>query len=150
MSRLTIIAILVGLISFASISLQAEPLNTFNTNNMNLSGLLNPNRLNVKHSMSFLSGVSSRGNGYYQSTYTNHLFYNLSPKLDLQLDQNFVNYGTATVKDSFSIKGNNDNKSGVIPEFSLNYRPSENFNIIFEMRSVGPFNRYDDNFYFRR
>ena len=115
--------------------------------NLNTIGLLNPNNLRVNHSMSFMSGVSSGGDGFYQSTYTNHLHYSFTPKLDLKVDLNFVNYGTANWDNSFSIKSNNDNASTIIPEFSLNYRPSDNSSITIEFRQSGAYRRSDHWWY---
>lgn len=96
--------------------------------------LLNPNKLSVNHSVSFMSGFSSNNNAFYHSQYTNHIQYRFNPKLTLNLDLNFVNMGTAKFSDNFNIEGNNDNNSKVLPEFSLNYRPTENMNIKIEFR----------------
>ncbi|MCK4956814.1 MAG: hypothetical protein KAS49_04195 [Candidatus Cloacimonetes bacterium] len=103
------------------------------------------NNLQMNHSISFSSGVSSNSQSYYISTYTNHLKYQFGPKLDLKLDLNFVNFGTATYKSGIEFNGNKDNSNIVIPEFELNYQPSENTSIKFKFRTVTPFyNRSDD------
>ena len=99
--------------------------------------------MKMNHTMSFMTGVSSGGKGFYQSVYTNHLFYQFHPKLDLKVDLNFVNYGTTKWDDTFSVKANNDNNSQVIPEFSLHYRPSDNTSIRIEFRSMGLHQRDD-------
>ncbi len=104
---------------------------------LNSPGLLNMSNMKMNHSMSFSSGFSSQGDGFYQSRYTNHLFYKFSPKLELNVDLSLVNYGTANIDNSFSISGNKDNSTAVIPEFSLNYRPTENTTIRIEYRSMG-------------
>ena len=104
---------------------------------VNLNSLLNPANMRMRHTMSFMTSVSSQGDGYYQSVYTNHLFYSFHPKLDLNVDLNFVNYGTVDWDNSFSISSNNDNTSRVVPEFSLNYRPTDNTSIRIEFRSMG-------------
>ncbi|MDZ4182456.1 MAG: hypothetical protein U1B83_06230, partial [Candidatus Cloacimonadaceae bacterium] len=69
------------------------------------NSLLSLNRLSMRHSMGFEAGTSSSGGGYYLSRYTNHLKYQFNPKLELDLDLNFVNFGTA----SNSFKVNDDN-----------------------------------------
>ncbi|MDP2174051.1 MAG: hypothetical protein Q8M98_06590 [Candidatus Cloacimonadaceae bacterium] len=96
----------------------------------NGSSLLNLNRLSMRHSMGFEAGTSSAGDGYYLSRYTNHLKYQFSPRLELDLDLNFVNFGTA----SNSFKINDDNSNKVIPEFSLRYKPSDSVLIQFEFK----------------
>jgi hypothetical protein len=106
---------------------------------INLRGLLNPNTMKMNHTMSFMTGVSSSGSGFYRSVYTNHLFFNLHPKVELNLDLNFVNYGTTQWNDTFSIKANDDNNSRLVPEFSLQYRPTDNTSIKIEFRSMGSY-----------
>jgi hypothetical protein len=49
---------------------------------------------------------------------------------------NFVNYGSATYNRKLEFAGNGDNQSVILPEFSLTYKPSENFNIVIEYRNV--------------
>ncbi len=88
------------------------------------------NKLSMSHSMGFEAGSSSGGNGYYLSRYTNHLKYALGPKLDLDLDLNFVNFGSMNTSKSFSL--NEDNDSKILPEFSLRYRPSDS--MTFELK----------------
>ena len=88
------------------------------------------NKLSMSHSMGFEAGSSSGGNGYYLSRYTNHLKYALGPKLDLDLDLNFVNFGSMSTSKSFSL--NEDNDSKILPEFSLRYRPSDS--MTFELK----------------
>lgn len=88
------------------------------------------NNLSMSHSMGFEAGSSSRGDGYYLSRYTNHLKYAFSPKLELDLDLNFVNFGSMNTSQSFSL--NEDNDSKVLPEFSLRYRPSDS--MTFELK----------------
>ncbi len=87
------------------------------------SPLLDLNRLSMRHSMGFSAGVSSLGQGYYLSRYTNHLSYTFNPRLDLELDLNFVNFGSVGTGSQFSF--HKDNTSLVIPEFKLSYRPSD-------------------------
>ncbi|HCX72850.1 MAG TPA: hypothetical protein DHM37_03945 [Candidatus Cloacimonas sp.] len=106
------------------------------------SSLLNPNKLKMNHSVFFLGGVSSNQQSFYESTYTNHLQYNFNPKLKLKVDLNFVNFGTASFDNNWNIEGNNDNSTQVLPNFSLDYRPTENSRITIQ------FNQYDRNRYF--
>jgi hypothetical protein len=86
--------------------------------------------LSMSHSMGFQAGTSSSGSGYYLSRYTNHLSYKLSPKMDLDVDLNFVNFGSVNTGSSISFNDDNDTK--VLPEFSLRYQPKENMS--FEIR----------------
>lgn len=133
------------ILTLSAAYLFADQWNTGNTNPyMNLNGILNPANLRMNHTMSFLTSASSDGRGYYQSVYTNHMFYKFHPKVDFQLDLNFVNFGTASWNDNFSLKSNNDNASRVVPEFTLQYRPSDNTSIRIEFRSMGPFERRND------
>ncbi len=85
------------------------------------------NNLDISHSMGFEAGTSSTGSGYYLSRYTNHLNYRFSPKLELDLDLNFVNFGSMNTRNDFSF--NDDNDSKVLPEFSLRYRPSDSMSL---------------------
>lgn len=98
--------------------------------------LLKPNNLEMNHTLSFMSSFTSEGDGFYQSVYTNHLMYRFNPKLDLRVDINFVNYGTANFDRSFSVNANDDNTSAVMPEFSLNYRPTDNSKISIQFRQL--------------
>ncbi len=100
--------------------------------NFKMPSLFNPNKMKMTHSMSFMSGVSSNKQGFYQSTYTNHINMQLNPKLTLKMDMSFVNYGTATYNKGLDIKGNKDNRNAVIPSFSLQYKPSDTTSITFE------------------
>ncbi len=95
---------------------------------------LNPDNLSINHSMRFMGGISSNNQSYYESVYTNHLTYRLNPKLNLKLDLNFVNYGTASYKSGIEFEGNNDNESKVLPNFQLNWQPSENTSITIEYK----------------
>lgn len=89
------------------------------------------NNLSMSHSMGFEAGTSSAGSGYYLSRYTNHMKYQFTPKLELDLDLNFVNYGSMNTQQSFSL--NDDNDSKVLPEFSLRYRPSDSMTFEIKM-----------------
>ncbi len=99
------------------------------------SPLFDLSRLSMRHSLGFSAGTSSSGDGFYMSRYTNHLSYQFSPKLDLDLDLHFVNFGTA----GSGFKINDDNSSKVIPDFRLSYRPSNSFRIEVQMIHNNPF-----------
>lgn len=109
------------------------------------SGLFSLNKIHMAHSIGFEAGSSSTGTGYYLSRYTNHLSYAFNPKLELDLDLNFVNFGTTTSGFSF----NKDNKSRIIPEFSLRYKPSDSFQINVEYRQGPSFGYYQRPWYER-
>jgi len=100
--------------------------------------LVNFSKISLSHSASFRAGFNSDNYGFYQSMYTSHINYKFSPKLDFNLDLNFVNYGTTTQSGIFDIETNGDNQSRVLPEFSLHYTPSENTSIMIEFRQVNP------------
>ena len=117
--------------------------NPFFSPYLSSEGLLNMNNLQMNHTLSFSSGFSSSGDGFYQSVYTNHILYKFNPKLDLNINLNFVNHGTANWDNDFSVSSNNDNTSGIVPEFSLNYRPSKNSRITIEYRQYS--NQYQNN-----
>jgi len=106
----------------------------------NAFSFLNMNKISMHHSMSFMSGFSSNKQGFYQSMYTNHLNYRISPKLDLKLNLNFVNNGSVTFTKGIEFDGNQDNQSKIIPEFQLSFRPTENTHIMFEFRQYGGYN----------
>jgi hypothetical protein len=80
--------------------------------------------------MGFEAGTSSSGDGYYLSRYTNTLSYKLSPKMDLDVDLHFVNFGSTSK--GFSL--NDDNSTKLLPEFSLRYQPRENMSFELRMR----------------
>ncbi len=125
-----------------------NPFANFNNNN---SSLLNVENLDMGHTVSFMAGGSSNSQGFYQSMYTNHMFYTINDKWKFNLDLNFVNYGTATIKDDFDIEGNNDNRSNVVPSFNMQYKPNEDTTIEFHFqyggyRNNGFWNRYDERY----
>ncbi|MBM4398851.1 MAG: hypothetical protein FJ041_00770 [Candidatus Cloacimonetes bacterium] len=122
------------------LSAQNSVFNNMFSENSSSSSLLNPYKLKMSHSMSFSAGTSSNGLGFYESRYTNHLKYEFSPKLDLAVDLNFVNFGTATSSGGFSFEGNDDNKTKVLPDFSLNYKPSDKISIKVEYKNYRDFN----------
>jgi len=127
MKNLIITAIMI----LATIPLLAQydiPRPDFNPFSLQSSTL---NNLRISHSMGFEAGTSSSGSGYYLSRYTNHMNFRFSPKLELDLDLNFVNFGSMNTKNDFSF--NNDNDSKILPEFSLRYRPSDSMTIEFHM-----------------
>ncbi|MCF7920156.1 MAG: hypothetical protein K9N06_09625 [Candidatus Cloacimonetes bacterium] len=103
----------------------------YNDPQFNFNSLLNPDQVNMHHSYTFQSGVNSQGEGYYLNMYTNHLNFNLSPKLDFKVDLHFINFGSMSVNNNFNIEGNNDNSSQVVPEFEMEWRPTDNMKISF-------------------
>jgi len=113
---------------------------TWNPNNYSL---LNPNSYTMNHSMSFSTAYSS-GVSLYQSRYTNHISYQVNDKLDINVDLHVTNFGTANVSNGFDIKGNDDNSTKIFPDFSVNYRPTDNTYIHFAYRGGAT------NPYFRR
>lgn len=100
---------------------------------------LAPNKLQISHSMGFEAGASSSGDGYYLSRYTNHINYKFNPKLELDLDLNFVNFGSATTNSGLNF--NDDNRSKILPEFSLRYRPSDSVSLEIRMEQAPSYRR---------
>lgn len=137
---------------FAQNSLQGSSFDTgylsfsdyFKTKNSLTTPSLDLSKLSVNHSLSFSSSFSSNKIAGYQSTYTNHLEYKFSKKLNFKLNLNFVNYGTSSFDNGFNLKSNNDNETTVLPEFNLEYKPTENtqINIIFERRRYNAFSPF--------
>ncbi len=132
--------VLITIIVIAGSLAATSPGTPFLSPTLNNDGLFDLNKLRMNHSVSFMSGFSSGGEGFYQSTYTNHLNYSFNPKLDLNIDLNFVNFGTASHDSGFSFDVNEDNSSLVVPEFSLEYRPTDSSIIKIEYRQhVNPY-----------
>jgi len=137
MKRIMLAALLI-----LAFSLNAEIINSAFTPELLMPSVINMNNLTINHSMSFSSSISSNNQSAYESVYTNHLNYKFSPKLNLKVDLNFVNFGSATHQGGIEFDGNNDNTSKVLPNFQLNYNPSENVKFIIEFRQYNsPFER---------
>ncbi|MDP8268529.1 MAG: hypothetical protein P9L97_07370 [Candidatus Tenebribacter davisii] len=134
--------IIVILILTLSFCLNAQIINNAFTPELIMPSMINMNKLNMNHSMSFSSAISSNNQSFYESVYTNHISYEFNPKFNLKLDLNFINFGSATYQSGIEFEGNNDNTTKVLPNFQLNYKPSENINLIFEFRQYNsPFER---------
>jgi len=130
----------ITLILTIAIMLSAEILPNAFTPNLLIPSFMNPDKFSMNHSITFMSGFSSNNQGYYQSDYTNHLMYQFSSKLNLQVDLNFVNFGTATYQSGFKFEGNNDNMSKVLPNFQLNYNPTKSTQITIEFKQyINPY-----------
>ena len=112
----------------------------FNAGNLS-SSLFNPYKMKMTHSMGFSAGTASNGLGFYESRYTNHISYQFNSKLDMAVDLNFVNFGSTSSTKSFNISSNDDNKSKIIPGFSLNYKPNDKMSFRIEYNQV-PNNYY--------
>jgi hypothetical protein len=119
----------------AAIFLHAQVIENAFTPNLLTPSFLNPNNLSINHSVKFSGGYSSNSQSYYESVYTNHITYRFNPRLNLKVDLNFVNFGTATHTGGIEFEGNNDNASRVLPNFQLNWKPTENTNITIEYRN---------------
>jgi hypothetical protein len=114
---------------------------SFQKPDLTFSSLFNPNTFSMSHSASFMSGVSSSQNAFYQSVYTTHMKFKFHPKLTMGVDMNFVNFGTASLEDSYKLSSNRDNSTMIVPDLNLTYKPNENMFIRFEFRHAG----YVDN-----
>jgi len=127
-SLLMLIAVMVISGLYAGWDLPKPSFNPYGSGN----SLLASDKLSMSHSMGFSAGSSSDGTGYYLSRYTNHLNYKFNPKLELDLDLNFVNFGGMNTDSKFSLQDNNSSK--IIPEFSLRYKPNDSFMIQVHMQ----------------
>ncbi len=147
MKKILILLVMIAVIA----SLTAEynqPINhAFFNPNFQIGSLLNPNNVKMSHTMSFSSGVSSSGYGFYQSAYTNHLKFDLQKNLKLNVDLSLVNQGSMMHQNKMNFKSNNDNNSLVVPAFSLEYQPFENTRIFIQYRQSSgiPFDSYKKN-----
>ena len=133
--------ILIGIIFMALVISAFAEVGYFNPS-FKLPSLFNPNKIKMTHSVSFMSGFSSDNKGFYQSVYTNHISYNFNSKLKMQLNLNFVNNGTMNFQRNLVFEDNHDNKSMILPEFSLTYEPTDSMTFNFEFRrfnSVSPY-----------
>jgi len=137
MKRIILVTLLI-----LAFSLNAEVINSAFTPELLMPSMLNINNLTINHSMSFSSSISSNSLSAYESVYTNHINYMFSPKLNLKVDLNFINFGSATYQGGIEFDGNNDNTSRILPNFQLNYKPSEKMNFTIEFRQYNsPFDR---------
>ena len=135
----------ITLMLMISIMMNADIIENAFTPSLLTPSFLNINNITINHSVSFMSGIASNKQSYYQSVYTNHLIYQFNPKLNLKLDLNFVNYGTAIYKSGIEFEGNNDNTSKILPNFQLNYSPSENTNFTIEFKQYSYPRVYDND-----
>ncbi len=137
MKRIMLAALLI-----LAFSLNAEIINSAFNPELLMPSMMNMNNLTINHSMSFSSSISSNSQSAYESVYTNHINYKFSPKLNLNIDLNFINFGSATYQGGIEFDGNNDNTSRVLPNFQLNYKPSDKMNFTIEFRQYNsPFER---------
>jgi hypothetical protein len=97
--------------------------------------------MQMNHSMAFMSGAASTGGGFYQSSYTNHLRYQLRHNLRMGIDMSVVNVGTMTHNNDLKFSGNDDNSNFIVPAFSLEFKPSANSTLYFEYRHVRAINQ---------
>jgi len=112
-----------------------------------LPSFLNENNFSMHHSMTFSSGFSSSGDGYYNNIYTNHLDFRLHKNLDFKLNLNFVNAGTMNFNHDYDVSWNDDNASHIIPEFQLEWRPSENTTLRIQFEQSGGYNTWHRDFF---
>lgn len=133
MKKHTLIICALILLSLPLLAQIDLPKPNFSMMNASRSPLFDISKLRMSHSVGFEAGVSSMG-GYYLSRYTNHLKYSFNPKLDLKVDLSVINYGSSNAK----FKLNDDNRSQVVPGFTLDYHPSDSFKIKVEYRQGMP------------
>ena len=112
-----------------------------------LPSIFNENNFNMSHSLTFSSGVSSGGDGYYANTYTNHLDFKLHKNLDFKLNLNFVNTGSMNFNRDYDVNWNSDNGSHIVPEFQLEWRPTKNSTLRIQFEQVNPLNPWHNSFF---
>ncbi|MCF7858355.1 MAG: hypothetical protein K9N07_03390 [Candidatus Cloacimonetes bacterium] len=126
--------IIIFVIVVLSFSLNAEIVNNAFTPDLLMPSIINMDNFTVNHTISFHSSISSNSQSAYESVYTNHMLYEFNPKLSLKVDLNFVNFGSATYQGGIEFEGNDDNSSAILPNFQLNYKPTDSFNLIIEYK----------------
>ena len=136
MKRITILLLFITILLVLNAQFSFDGPNPNWSPNFSLNGVINPENVKMSHSMSFMSGVSSTGQGYYQSSYTNHIQMKLHQNLKFNIDLSLVNLGSMTHNENLNFSSNNDNTNFVVPAFSLEFRPRENIAIHFEYRQV--------------
>jgi hypothetical protein len=119
----------------------------YNNPDYQLPSIFNENNFDISHSLTFSSGVSSSGDGYYSNTYTNHLNFKLHKNLDFKLNLNFVNDGTMNFNQDYDVNWNSDNASHIIPEFQLEWRPTENTSLRIQFEQVNNRNSWHNSFF---
>ncbi len=141
-------AIIMILLIFMFLALSAQELSFRSFLNNRTFSFLNTNKLSMHHSFSFSSSFQSNGKANYISDYTNHLNYRINSKLNLKLNLHFINYGLANYKyNTSSLEFNNSKKINVLPEFILDYSPSDNFHIkIMYNQGINPYQSYQPFF----
>jgi hypothetical protein len=127
--------IITMLISALFLAVSAEISDKLLNQSLYSPSLLDLNNISMNHTVSFSAGMSSNNQSFYQSVYTNHLNYRISSKLNLNLDLNFINFGTASFDRKLDFEGNGDNESTILPEFTLSFKPSDSFSIVLEYRN---------------
>ena len=90
------------------------------------------NNLKMSQSISFSTTYNSgTKSAYYLSNYCNSFSLPLSDKLKLALDLNFVNYGKFGSSSPLISREN----TKILPNFSLDYTPTENMRLHIEYNS---------------
>ncbi|RLC45113.1 MAG: hypothetical protein DRH57_08660 [Candidatus Cloacimonadota bacterium] len=134
-----IVICLVSINAFAQTDI-STPFNSANKIGLNNFSLLNPNKLDIRHQYSFFSGYNSYSKRlFYANTFTNIFRYGFSPKLNLSLELNWVNYGSGMMTSRFSYSDNKDNQTKILPNFRLDYSPTKNiqFQLYFQSYTIG-------------
>lgn len=114
-----------------------------------LNSILPQNSFEMHHSLTFSSALSSNGDGMYSNMYTNHLDFALSKNIDLKMKLHFINAGSLSFDRDYDFNLNDDNASQLLPEFQMEWRPSENTTIMLHFqqsnRYYNCFNRFWSN-----
>ncbi|MEA3476416.1 MAG: hypothetical protein U9R23_08270 [Candidatus Cloacimonadota bacterium] len=80
--------------------------------------------LNTSHSFSISTFYSSESKkSKYLTNFCNSFHFKLSPKLNVKLDLNVINYGNFNTTDKYFLQGN----TKILPNFQLDYSPNQNF-----------------------
>jgi len=140
MKKSVVLSLLLGVFFFLHAQFN-EPV--FRLPSYQLGGIFNPEIMTMNHSMSFMSGTSSTGYGFYQSAYTNHLRFDLRDNLKFSIDTSLVNFGSMHHQDNIKFSSNKDNQNVIVPAFSLEYKPTDNTTIQIQYQQI---RGYQNNF----
>lgn len=156
--KLIILLFLISTFSFGQF--KNDPNNTVNIREGILSknpigslfSFIDPSKFSMGHTFE-MSYSASGDHGLAAGVYTNHLAYEFSEKLNVELDASVVNTPYNTFGDSFT----NSFNGVYIDRAQINYKPTEDFNISlqysnspygyyngYSRRGFSPFSRYWD------
>ena len=116
----------------------AQPPSVFRTPTQSLTGILDPTKLSLSNSVSFVY-ASGSGRSGMSGLYQNRIDYRLADPLTLHV---LLGYEyTSPLRRTF---GEPDEGGRFLPGFALSYRPSDNLFVRFQYRTVPSIYRSSD------